>query len=1501
MSRSVDNRIVEMTFDNKQFENGVQTSLNTLDKLNEALQFKNSDSGINSIASSLESLNNRFSTLGIIGAGVISRLTQEVMNDLLPILNTITGTIDKLTLNFQTLSVSFGKYEQMVSNQQTIMSAVAGKVKDELTGEVYAMEDVSEIIDRLRWYTDETSYNLDQMVNAIGDFTSSGIDLAESEQMILGIANACADAGISADKADTAMRGFSRAIGSGGLTLQVWNTMLKTSGLTNSERFKQSLLDAAEAEGTLIRVNGKLMTSDKRYEVTVANLTERLTDYGWANTNVLKKVLFGYSNTVSGIYELTQDGKIDLSIEAFTELSEAMEKQGKTLEDLGLDQQYDLASDAIRTLTEAYEELGLEVPKSLKAFTRAQEAVSLTQAIDATATAVRSQWARTFELIFGNYEEAKRLWTGVANSMWGVFAGGGDFRNDILSYWHDSSYERFSDGIVKAIENIENAAYSLRDRFQALFEVPKEFENLEEYLGSRLGKMTDRFSDWMNLIGAIDLYDFAKSWEKVPLVLEKTGKAFSYVSQEMFDFANLDTDYGIIQDFVEKFGSLEEVLRRFKIIDNIRKIFNGFISVLDIGRQIVSGFWRATEPLRDLLIQLAEKILDVSGVGAEWITNLAKTTKETDFFYKVFKKLVDIIMGVGVPAFNFLSNIFKTIKEFLSPLAGIFENAKNAVKEFFNSISDKNVERMDKLTDFFKNIGIFLEKVLSKIVSAAKKIHAAFKEIFDGISLKEIGELLNTGLLSGILYKIFNKTEGKKTSVSSSITGVIDQIKGVLSSLKDVLVAYQDSIKASTLLKIAIAIGILAVSLVQLTKVNPENLSTAVIGLGLLMEELYLMLKGMAKIDGPKSKKSVKGLISLAASILILSYALKNIGGMKWGEIFKGIVGLGLVMAELILASKYMERIRINPSGMIALAAAMLIFALDMKVIGGMDWEEIAKGAVGIGTVLLELAAFFGLMNSFGGGPVKVLATSVAITVMSAAMLVFAGVLKILGTLDADQIGRGLTAIGVGLLEFAVAALVMKDALPAAAAILLMSTAMVVLAGAIAALGLLKWETIAKGLITMAGALGIMVAAAYLLKGSEITILAFGAALTLAGIGVAAFAIGIEALAIALSTGSVIIVEAIALIIATIADLIPTIIEKIGEGIIGVIKLIGDSASAIVEAVVQIVSALLIAINDLIPLIIDTGINIILSLLKGIADNIYQIVVLAGKIVTEFIDGIAEILPQVIDSGINLIVSFIDGMATAIYEHTDDILEAVGRMMASIAYFVITALDNLLSELPIVGGKIHEKLDDIKSDLEQTLSKSEGEKIGSNITSGIKSGIEKNESSAIKAAGSMATKALKAAKDMLGIQSPSKAFAEVGKYADEGLAQGLYNFTSRVTDASASVAESALETIQNPMKSIADLVSDEVDLDPVITPVLDLSKIQNGARNIGSLFGTTSIAGIGSIGQFSGSTVNDTGGYSPTVNVTIYASEGQSSDDLYNTFTRRLNNDVRRRSLVWDH
>ena len=402
MSRTIDERIVQMTFNNQEFEDRAKTTLSTLLKLKTATdQFATGDwlggmarglanSGLSSISVTTSKISESFNLLEEVAVGALRRIGEMAVQ---------TGTQLLNSLTVKPFKESWAKYDEIIASEQSIMSAVEGKFDAE--GIAYDMEAVVKRVDRLKWYADETSYSITQMTNAVGQFTSSGQDLDKSVTAVIGIANACADAGVSTQKAESAFIGFSRAIGAGTLTLGVWNHQLRTSGITNSERFKKTLIETAAAMGTLKEQADGTFKNLKGETVNTANFTEHLND-GIITAEVMVKALEKYADTTEMVREIQFKDVTairDLYKTAGKEMSEDMAKWVDSVEKDGT-----TASDVIENLTKAYEELGLEVPQSLKALRRAQEAISFKQAIDATAEAITSQFSNIYHTMVGNYE-----------------------------------------------------------------------------------------------------------------------------------------------------------------------------------------------------------------------------------------------------------------------------------------------------------------------------------------------------------------------------------------------------------------------------------------------------------------------------------------------------------------------------------------------------------------------------------------------------------------------------------------------------------------------------------------------------------------------------------------------------------------------------------------------------------------------------------------------------------------------------------------------------------------------------------------------------------------------------------------------------------------------------------------------------------------------------------------------------------------------------------------
>lgn len=388
---SIDNRIVQMEFDNKQFEAGVQTTLKSLENLKNGLDLKGATNGIKNIekavsgfdmsgmGKAVDSIAQHFTWFGRTIDHELDRITSKAI---------AAGEQMIKSLSIDQVTVGWDKYEDKTRSVATIMSAT-GKSVDE----------VNTSLEKLNWFTDETSYNFTDMVNNVGKFTSVGVDLDDAVTAMQGIANAAALAGGGVGEASRAMYNFSQAMGTGKLLLQDWKSIELANMATQD--FKKSLIQSGLAMHTLRKTEKGYITTTKDGTGAVAefkDVNEGFRDSlsaGWITTEVMMDTFKKYGQYADEIYKITERDGITAA--------EAMEK----------------FSDKSMVLGE-------------KAFKAAQEARTFTDAINATKDAVSTGWMQSFEIIFGNYEQAKTMWTDLANTLWNVFAGGAEARNNLL-------------------------------------------------------------------------------------------------------------------------------------------------------------------------------------------------------------------------------------------------------------------------------------------------------------------------------------------------------------------------------------------------------------------------------------------------------------------------------------------------------------------------------------------------------------------------------------------------------------------------------------------------------------------------------------------------------------------------------------------------------------------------------------------------------------------------------------------------------------------------------------------------------------------------------------------------------------------------------------------------------------------------------------------------------------------------------------------------------------
>lgn len=418
MSQTIDERVVEMKFDNKQFEAGVQTSLSTLDKLKKGLDLDGAAKGfdqlsaaakkcdISALGRSVETVQAKFSALEIVAMTALSNITNSAMNAGKQLLSSL--TIDQVSAGWE-------KFGNKTTSVGTLVS------------QGYDLDTVNAQLERLNWFTDETSYNFTDMVSNIAKFTASGQDLQTSVTALEGIANWAALSGQNARTASNAMYQLSQAMGSGIMRKEDYKSIQNAS--MDTDEFRQKALDAGVALGTLKQnADGtyKSLIAGKE-SFTKAQFADHLTEDAWFTSDVMMKVFNDYSAAVDQIYEYAEEKGI--------------------------------------TASQAIEELGSQVDEfGLKAFKAAQEARTFPDVIDSVKDAVSTGWMNTFELIFGDYEDAKTLWTDLANAMYEVFAEGGNARNEMLeealSY---SGWDRFTESVSDAGIHLDTFEEKLRD------------------------------------------------------------------------------------------------------------------------------------------------------------------------------------------------------------------------------------------------------------------------------------------------------------------------------------------------------------------------------------------------------------------------------------------------------------------------------------------------------------------------------------------------------------------------------------------------------------------------------------------------------------------------------------------------------------------------------------------------------------------------------------------------------------------------------------------------------------------------------------------------------------------------------------------------------------------------------------------------------------------------------------------------------------------------------
>lgn len=1048
MSREIDERVVQMKFENGQFEHNVQTSIHSLDELKKGLDFQGASKGLdkidkasrdisfNPLAASVEMLNSKFSLLGITAFNVMNRISNQAIN---------TGEALIKSLSTDQIEAGWSKFSEKTSSVQTIMAATA-KQFAETGGQ---MEYVNEQLDKLNWFTDETSYNFLDMVSNIGKFTSNNIDLETSVTAMQGVANWAAISGANANEASRAMYNLSQAISTGSLKLMDWMSIENANMAT--AQFKETAIEAAVSVGTLRKGADGLARTLKGNVVSVENFRENLSE-AWLTSKVLLDTLDLYGGATNRLNEIYQEYKIMTSdiLDGIDDYTNGI----KTAEEVADD--WDISIEETKKILEEFSDETMQF--GLKAFRAAQEAKTFEDAINAVKDAVSTGWMNTFQYIFGDYEEAKEFWTWLANALYQLFAESGEYRNEIFEKWNKAGgRDTFIDTLYGGMAALLSILTPIR---QAWYEI---FGRIDE---NTLLKFTNALHEFV--IGLIQTEESADK-------LRRTFKGLFAVLDVVKTLVG-----GSLNTVFEAFGAATEDAN-LDILEFLAKIGDALVAFRD---WVKTETW-LTDASRSFIGILKQTVTGIKNFG-----NSIKDLKGVDAIIKAFNKsFTEDFKGVG----GVVTALGKTFAWFLEKIRTMkmpktFEEVKTFFKEL-KSVATVNLEGIgisfDGLRELVDNTGQAIRDVLGYLAdkfSEASIICAnALRFIAEEASKVDWSGIILVGGGIGVLFIMWKLTNAliELAKSLSRVTGVFAEAKGAFTAIKDYFNALKKSINSKIVLTYAISIGILAASFAALAQLSWEQIWKGVAAIGALTVAL-VAITAVTKKFGADIPQMSALFLSFAASVAILAFAFNSIDTEGW---VGRLALLGTLMASIVgvavLLNKFAPQLAITAGSLLGITASVSILAKSFEMIGKMNAENIFKAlpiVAAIGLFITALTGMQALIGKISGGS-KINTSFLSFVSIALSIRILASAIEKIGKMDQDVLMQGLSIANVLIVELGAIMLASRlagqNAAKAGVMILAITVALSLMKGVIKSLSKLTVGEVTKGLLII-GALSLV-------------------------------------------------------------------------------------------------------------------------------------------------------------------------------------------------------------------------------------------------------------------------------------------------------------------------------------------------------------------------------------------------------------------------------------------
>lgn len=1124
MSKTVDERVVEMRFDNKQFESNVQTSLSTIGKLKQSLDLRGASKGLENVSAAaktcnlsgltgaVETVQAKFSALEVMAVTALANITNSAVN---------AGKRLISALTIEPVRSGFEEYETQINAIQTILANTESKGS--------TLQDVNQALDELNHYADLTIYNFTEMTRNIGTFTAAGVDLETSVSAIKGIANLAAVSGSTSQQASTAMYQLSQALAAGTVKLQDWNSVVNAG--MGGQVFQDALKETARVHGIAI---DQMITDEGSFRETLSK--------GWLTAEVLTETLSKFTGDLTES-QLKQMGYTDEQIASII-------KMGQTAND---------AATKVKTLSQLF---------------------------DTLKEAAQSGWTQTWELIIGDFDQAKELFTGISDSVSNMLNASADRRNNLLEGALSNNWEKLISKINEAgietktfEEQLKETATSHGLDVEALIEQYGSLEKVfrsgaasTDILKEAVNSLRSGMVDLSSVSRELDMWSTGDDVKKVQEALQKQGldigqtgvdgilgpatqsaiKAFqelkgieptgivdestlNALKEATSETKNLTGNIDKLIDGIDKLGGREKLIESFK---------NIFKTLGDVVKPVKEAFNEVFPPTTSKqlskLIDKFKSFTDGLKISDETSDKLKRTFKgvfsAVDLLKKGFSSIISSIgkfLGSGGlnGIIDGLLNITASVGDFLTSL-----NESGNVSEFLSKLSDGIFDTfrgiagvIDPALEKVESLGDVFSVVKTTICNAATNIFDAVKNVFSWIKENVSAGDLFAGLASGGIFAVAKKLSGVLSTIKEGIEGlfekktskIAEQFSDLLNGVKDAISSFTTGIKVASLIGIAAAIAILSVALNSIAKIDPDKVVTSLSAIGVMLGELSGTLFVITKV---LSKNGSKGLIKAGASMVLIAAAVKvladamvKMADLSWEKIGKGLTAMGGGLLELSAAMKIINGAKVSLStsvAMLALAKSCQMLGDALAKFSVFSWDEIGRGLSAMGGALAEMTASLSVLSKAGGFGALLGGTGMLIAVQSLDEI--SENLERLGNLSWEQIKRGLAAMGGALGEFTASLSILSvvggfGSLLGGTGLLAAVQSLDEISENLERLGALSWDEIGKGLAAMGGALGELTASLGILS----AVGGFSSLLGATGILIAVQAL--EPIAIALS------------------------------------------------------------------------------------------------------------------------------------------------------------------------------------------------------------------------------------------------------------------------------------------------------------------------------------------------------------------------------------------------